>query len=116
MLTLKILLMFALTNIGWLMFRETDLHQLVGYLSITPSAASPLEWQAGLYFFCLVLIYSIPLIVHMCLDREAKSAGGTYPARRFHSLVFRCTTSAGLFGGILLLRAASSADFIYFQF
>ncbi len=116
MLTVKISLMFVLTNIGWLMFRETDLDQLVRYLRIAPSAASPLEWQAGLYFVCLVLIYSIPLIVHMCLDRQAASPAGTYPARRFHSLMFRCTASAGLFGGILLLRAASSADFIYFQF
>jgi alginate O-acetyltransferase complex protein AlgI len=116
MLPVKIFLMFVLTNIGWLMFRETDLHQLAGYLMLAPSAATGLDWQAGIYFVCLVLIYSIPLIVHMCLDQGQEPGADVDSGRRFNSLALRSVTSAGLFGGILLLRAANSADFIYFQF
>jgi D-alanyl-lipoteichoic acid acyltransferase DltB (MBOAT superfamily) len=107
LLPLKILLMFALTNIGWLMFRETDLHQLAAYFSLSPWAASPLEWRAAAYFSAMVLLYSIPLMVHMCLNEERAA---------LNSLAVRTATCTALFGGILLLRAASSADFIYFQF
>jgi D-alanyl-lipoteichoic acid acyltransferase DltB (MBOAT superfamily) len=121
LLPLKILLMFALTNIGWLMFRETDLQQLLTYFSLSPLAASPLEWQAAGYFSALVAIYSIPLMLHMFMDREraaaAADAGGVISGRGLiHTLAFRTATATALFGGILLLRAASSADFIYFQF
>jgi alginate O-acetyltransferase complex protein AlgI len=116
LLPLKIGLMFLLTNIGWLLFRETDLSQLGRDLATAPAAATPLEWQAGLYFVCLVLIYSLPLIAHMCLDRVQAGAKDRYAAAGFNSLAVRSMASMLLFGGILLLRAASSADFIYFQF
>jgi D-alanyl-lipoteichoic acid acyltransferase DltB (MBOAT superfamily) len=114
LLPLKIFLMFALTNIGWLLFRETDLRQLADYLTLAPSAASGLEWKAGAYLACVVLLYSMPLIVQMYLGRPHET--GIYSGRRFNSLAVRSLTAAGLFGGILLMRAASSADFIYFQF
>lgn len=116
LLPLKILLMFVLTNLGWLLFRETDLSQLGSDLATDPNAALPLEWQAGMYFACLVLIYSLPLIVHMWLDRARAGAKDRSAAAGFDSLPVRAMTSMALFGGILLLRAASSADFIYFQF
>jgi alginate O-acetyltransferase complex protein AlgI len=113
LLPLKVLLMFGLTNIGWLMFRETDLHQLVAYFWLSPWAATPLEWQAAGYFSAMVLLYSIPLMVHMLIDGERAAVSA--PAA-LNSLAVRTATSTALFGGILLLRAASSADFIYFQF
>jgi len=116
LLPLKVLLMFLLTNLGWLLFRETDLAQLGRDLATAPAAATPLEWQAGLYFVCLVLIYSLPLIAHMCLDRIRARASDRFAAAGFDSLAIRSAASMALFGGILLLRAASSADFIYFQF
>jgi hypothetical protein len=103
------------------MFRETDLRQLLTYFSLSPLAASPLEWQAAGYFSALVAIYSIPLMLHMFMDREraaaAADADGVISGRGLiHTLAFRTATATALFGGILLLRAASSADFIYFQF
>jgi alginate O-acetyltransferase complex protein AlgI len=113
LLPLKILLMFGLTNIGWLMFRETDLHQLAAYFSLSPWAASPLEWQAAAYFSAMVTIYSVPLLIHMFLDGKGLALN---PHAAVHSLAIRTGISTALFGGILLLRAASSADFIYFQF
>jgi alginate O-acetyltransferase complex protein AlgI len=116
LLPLKIMLMFVLTNIGWLLFRETDLAQLGRDLTTGPAAATALEWQAALFFVCLVLIYSIPLIVHMFLDRAQARAADGFPAVGFDSLAVRSMASMGLFGGILLLRSAASPDFIYFQF
>ncbi|HTF42407.1 MAG TPA: MBOAT family O-acyltransferase, partial [Terriglobales bacterium] len=116
LLPFKILLMFVLTNIGWLLFRETDLSQLGPELATSPAAATPLEWQAGLYFVCLVLIYSLPLIAHLCLDRMRERAKDGIAVAGFDSLAVRSMASLALFCGILLLRTASSADFIYFQF
>ena len=113
---LKILLMFMVTNVGWLLFRETDLHQLVADLTVDPWMATALEWQAGIYFVALVLIYSLPLIVHMGLSRTQERAADADFGGRFNSLGARSLTAAALFAGILLLRGASSADFIYFQF
>jgi len=111
----KIVLMFALTNIGWLMFRETALHQLLDDLTLRPAAATLLEWKAALYFICLVLIYSLPLIIVMWADRPRRErTPGFFPGRG--SVVVRCLTALGLFTGILLLRTATSGDFIYFQF
>jgi alginate O-acetyltransferase complex protein AlgI len=115
-LVLKILLMFVLTNIGWLMFRETDLHQLGRDLALSPAAASPLEWQAGIYFTCLVLIYSIPLLIAMYLTRQRAAEGRDRLVGGWNSLVRRTTISAALFAAILALRTATSSDFIYFQF
>jgi D-alanyl-lipoteichoic acid acyltransferase DltB (MBOAT superfamily) len=115
-LPLKILLMFALTNVGWLMFRETDLRQLGAYFALSPLAATPLEWRAGCYFAALTALYSLPLVMHMCLDRNREPGVEFHSAGRFDSLAARTGTAAVLFCGILLIRAASSADFIYFQF
>jgi alginate O-acetyltransferase complex protein AlgI len=119
LLPIKVLLMFGLTNVGWLMFRETDLHQLMAYFSLSPWAATPLEWHAAAYFSMMVLLYSIPLMIHMFIDRERAALifqGAVGAPGVKDSLAFRTATSTALFGGILLLRAANSADFIYFQF
>jgi alginate O-acetyltransferase complex protein AlgI len=113
---LRVLLMFVLINIGWLLFRETDLHYLMRYLTLSPVDATTLEWQAGAYFSSLVALYSLPIVVHMWLDRDEKSARAEEPRAFYNSLAMRTVTAAGLFGATLLLRTATSADFIYFQF
>jgi alginate O-acetyltransferase complex protein AlgI len=114
-MVLKISLTFVLTNIGWLIFRETDLHQLGRDLALRPTAASSLEWQAGIYFICLVLIYSIPLVVAMYVNRP-RSTEVRDSSAGWGVLVRRTAISAVLFGAVLLLRTANSGDFIYFQF
>jgi alginate O-acetyltransferase complex protein AlgI len=115
-LVLRISLTFVLTNIGWLIFRETDLHQLLRDLVLRPTAASLLEWKAAMYFICLVLIYSIPLIISMCLNWQPSAEIRDPRAGGWISLMRRTAISAVLFTGILLLRTAISGDFIYFQF
>jgi hypothetical protein len=108
--------MFVLVNIGWLLFRETDLHYLMRYLTLSPSDATALEWQAGAYFSSLVALYALPIGVHMWLDRDEKNAKPQEAQAFYGSLAIRTVTAAGLFGATLLLRTATSADFINFQF
>jgi len=112
----RIALMFTLTNIGWLLFRETDFHYLMRYLTLSPSAATPLEWQAGAYFASLVLLYSVPLMIHMAMDRRSDAAAPGQAVLRYGSLAMRTATATALVTLTLLLRTATSADFIYFQF
>lgn len=116
LVVLRVLLMFVLINIGWLLFRETDLHYLMRYLTLSPANATALEWQAGAYFSSLVALYSLPIAVHMWLDRDGKVAQLQEPRAFYNSLAMRTVTAVGLFGATLLLRTATSADFIYFQF
>jgi alginate O-acetyltransferase complex protein AlgI len=113
---LQILLMFALTNIGWLLFRETDFHYLVNELTLRPWQTLPKDWEAAAYFVALIGIYSVPLVLHYFLDRRGESgiprmqiASGTW-------LALRTATTTGLFLAILILRTANSGDFIYFRF
>lgn len=114
---LRVLLMFVLINIGWLLFRETDLHYLVRYLTLSPADATALQWQAGAYFSALVALYALPIAVHMWLDRGGAKDAQPHRAEAFYnSLAVRTVAAAGLFGATLLLRTATSADFIYFQF
>ncbi len=102
--------------VGWLLFRETDFHYLLRYLTSSPHDATALEWQAGAYFSSLVLLYSIPLMVHMWLDHKSETSKTPQTSVDYGSLLTRTVTAAGLFGSTLLLRTATSADFIYFQF
>jgi len=113
--TLQVLLMFALTNLGWLLFRETDFHYLLRDLNLSPWSAPAADWEAAAYFCCLVLIYSLPLIAHYCLDRR----GGldiADPGAGRGSLALRTAGCSAMFLAILILRTANSGDFIYFKF
>ena len=61
--TLQIAGMFAITMVGWLLFRETDLAALVRDFRLAPWHSSAFDRQAGLYLFLLSFGYSIPLWV-----------------------------------------------------
>lgn len=113
---LKVPGMFVLTNVGWLMFRETDFHYLSRYLSLKPWDASSLEWQAAGYFTMLVVIYSMPLAFHAWWDmrRDTGTRAGV-PAYDL-PIVSQGALATLLFAAILLLRTAATADFIYFKF
>jgi alginate O-acetyltransferase complex protein AlgI len=111
---LQILLMFTLTNIGWLLFRETNFHYLVMELSLNPRDAVAADWEGAAYFVSLVVIYSLPLVAHFFLDRNANAA--SQPAVPGIALKWRTVTASALFLAILVLRTANSGDFIYFKF
>jgi D-alanyl-lipoteichoic acid acyltransferase DltB (MBOAT superfamily) len=111
----QIALMFVLTNIGWLLFRETDFHYLAADLAQSPWRARSGDWEAAGYFSSLVLIYASPLVVHYVVDRgrDGNKSIVTAPA---YSLWLRTLGSTAMFFSILVLRTANSGDFIYFRF
>jgi alginate O-acetyltransferase complex protein AlgI len=112
--------MFVLTNIGWLLFRETELSAIVRDLQLSPFGVSAFDRQAGLYLFLLALLYSVPLWVQSVWveigratedqDRSDREAGVGW------RLVLQGVVCGLAFAAILVLRSRTSLDFIYFQF
>jgi hypothetical protein len=118
---LRIAGMFLLTNIGWLLFRETDLAQLVRHLSLSPFEATVLGRQTGIYLFSLAALYSVPLMIQSLWAEFGGPnlvAAMTREEGRPDNLVVAAQTMiAGLlFTGILVLHSTTSLDFIYFRF
>ena len=112
--------MFALVNVGWLMFRETDSAYLIRDLTMSPFHATPLERQTGLYLFLLAAFYSLPLWIHAAwelgADRRAATAPGTTARVSGRRMAFEAVACGILFAMILVFRSRTSLDFIYFQF
>jgi alginate O-acetyltransferase complex protein AlgI len=111
---LQIPAMFALTLIGWLLFRETELSAIVRDLRLSPFASTPFERQAGLHLFLLAFGYSIPLWiqsvwVELHRGQPERPAGWGIAA-------LRAVACGAAFAAILALRSHTSLDFIYFQF
>ena len=109
----RIIGMFVLTCIGWLLFRETQLSAIVRDLRLSPFTASALDRETGLYLFFLALMYSAPLWIHgIAAEFHAPSAGPI----RWPRLLLQGAACGLAFGAILLIRSHTSLDFIYFQF
>lgn len=114
----QVLLTFALVNIGWLMFRETNLQMLIKYLTLNPFTAAREDWQVGIYLFAQVCFFCWPIFLHAGIDRwinkhpsvrEQHFAGNNWT-------IAQSVAAALLVAGIILLASPSSSDFIYFQF
>lgn len=111
---LQVLGMFGLTLVGWLLFRETNLHAIVRDLTLSPWRSTALDRQAGLYLSLLALGYSVPLWVQSlwvetrAADAERMTGWGM--------AAIRAVASGAAFAAILVLRSRSSLDFIYFRF
>jgi alginate O-acetyltransferase complex protein AlgI len=113
--------MFLLTSLGWLIFRETELPQLVRDLRLSPASSSALDWQAGVYLFVLALVYSVPLWIQdvwaelkrhdliAAMDHEDVSVNWSRTAAQ-------AALCGVLFAAIMVLRSRTALDFIYFQF
>ncbi len=113
---LKILLMFALTNVGWLIFREQNVHQLWRDLTVLPAKTPASDWRVASYLSTLTAIYAGPLILHTVWDaalRERLRHWGGWPRLAW---TVATIVSLALFLGVLFLRSDTSQDFIYFQF
>ena len=123
---LRIAGMFALTCVGWLLFRESDLRMLVRDLTLSPFSGTLLGRQAGAYLFVLALVYSLPLWVQsLWAERNwrdlvpslSTAPAQPGPARPPLALVASQACLCGLlFAAILVFRSRTSLDFIYFQF
>jgi alginate O-acetyltransferase complex protein AlgI len=113
--------MFALTMIGWLLFRETELSAIVRDLTLSPFAAPADDRRAALYLFLLTLLYSLPLWVQSLWVEWHRDGSGVrhpaplvpagWPRAALHGLA-----CGAAFAAILVLRSRASLDFIYFQF
>jgi D-alanyl-lipoteichoic acid acyltransferase DltB (MBOAT superfamily) len=117
----QIMGMFVLTNIGWLLFRETELSAIVRDLTLSPLAASEADRQIGLYLFALASLYSLPLWAQsIWVDMHRPNVRAPDPhgpiAAGWPRLIAQGVACGVAFAAILALRSRASLDFIYFQF
>ncbi len=113
--------MFALTCVGWLIFRETNLTQLIEDLRLTPSGVSSAGASAGTYLFLLALVYSLPLWVQ---DFWAELGGPDLSvaidepetAVSWRRTAAQAALCGAMVAGIVVLRSQTALDFIYFAF
>lgn len=109
----RILVFFALTNLGWLIFRETDLKQLLFDLSLRPGSDTPAQLMAAGHFLGLILVHALPLVADSLL-----SATGVYRRRNGAPrwVALEAATLAVLIVGMAGFYSTVPSDFIYFQF
>ena len=111
----KIMMTFGATSFGWLLFREHDFGQITHDLAQSPLSASPEQWRMATYFCILVLIYAIPMIIHLL----ATGIPGWQIETRLSArgrFVMETSTAVLLLLGIVTVRSIATSDFIYFQF
>ena len=106
---------FVLMNIGWLMFREQNLHELIRQMTASPFTAPAEDWRIAGFFTVLMAIYSIPLWIHAVLEKPLLSRWDTL-RDQWRGLALQTAGGAVLFLILLLTSSKVSSDFIYFQF
>jgi alginate O-acetyltransferase complex protein AlgI len=118
---LQVIGMFVLTCLGWLIFRETELRQLIADLQLTPFAPTEAGRSAGLYLLLLVFLYSTPLWIHdLWAEFRGPDLVAVIDARELEVRWPRVAAQAALcgvmFAAILVLRSQTALNFIYFAF
>jgi D-alanyl-lipoteichoic acid acyltransferase DltB (MBOAT superfamily) len=113
------LAMFALANVGWLMFREREFDALVRDVLLSPWAASAADRQTGAYLFLLAAVYSLPLWLHAAWDarpfaRARDEGRPTYAGPGW--IAAQALLCGVLFALILVFRSREALAFIYFRF
>jgi D-alanyl-lipoteichoic acid acyltransferase DltB (MBOAT superfamily) len=106
-------LMFALTLVGWLLFRETDVGQLFRDLALRPGSDTPVQLKAAGHLLGLVLLYALPLVLDDALYRLGLYRSAEPTLRR---AALQSASVALLVAGIAFLHVDIASDFIYFQF
>ena len=121
----QVLAMFVLTNIGWLLFRETELSAIMRDLALKPWESPELDTRAALYLFSLAFLYSIPLWaqslwVELRRGRARAGSPGAHAAPTavapWPRLALQGVACGAAFALILIFRSRTAMDFIYFQF
>jgi D-alanyl-lipoteichoic acid acyltransferase DltB (MBOAT superfamily) len=112
--------MFALTLVGWLIFRETELAALVRDFTLSPLGAPPLDYQIGLYLFVLALVYSLPLWIQGIWMEAGRDEQGRReeerPTATWPQIALQGAACGVALAAVLVFRSTTSLDFIYFQF
>ena len=108
----QILLMFVLTHLGYIIFREWELAYTWRNLTFSPFEGSELQMQTALFLFGQTLFYALPLWGHTLL---AYVRDRFFVGDRWQVTAFQTLASLVMFLSILVFRG-DSVDFIYFQF
>jgi alginate O-acetyltransferase complex protein AlgI len=110
---IRVLVLFALVNLGWLMFRETDVSQLLRDLALRPGSDSPAQRMAAGHFLGLIAFYSLPLVADsvLYLSRIYRRARAT-----LSWAVLEGAAAMLLIVATALFYSDVPSDFIYFQF
>ena len=66
---LAVVLMFFLTVVGWMIFRETDISRLVWMFQQSPLVSTPEQWLAASVMFGVVIFCAIPLITALLVEK-----------------------------------------------
>jgi alginate O-acetyltransferase complex protein AlgI len=112
----RVALTFALVHVGWLMFREQDIGQLLRAFTLSP-LASRMAWEAGLFLAAQALLWSLPMWLLPLVERRAGPGGERLPdLRGYPRAALDGAVAALLVAGILLFTSPTASDFIYFQF
>ena len=111
----KVAITFCATCAGWLLFRERNLGQIAHDLAQSPLAATAEQWRIAIYFVVLVLIYALPLGIHMLATGLPR---WQIESRLSNHGRFALETGVAvlLLPGIVTIRRVATSDFIYFQF
>jgi D-alanyl-lipoteichoic acid acyltransferase DltB (MBOAT superfamily) len=112
---LRVACTFALMLVGWLMFRETDIHMLIRDLSLSPVVSDAADRRIAASLFLLTAIYSAPIWIDSIWAVHIAPRLAAADGPRF--TVLARTAFAGVaFALILVFRSRQSLDFIYFRF
>jgi len=109
---LRLAATFALTCVGWLIFRESNTGWLLHYLTLSPFDSPPEDWVWAAYLLLHLLLCSSPLLVRAV----ARAVLIRWPLSADRALLLRLLVGCFYFTGILALRSMRGPDFIYFQF
>ena len=106
---------------GWLIFRETEIAQLLRHVQLSPWETTALGRSAGLYLLLLVGLYSIPLWIHdlwgeLKAPNLSEALDRPEPAVRWPRVTTQAALGGVMVAAILTLRSQTALDFIYFAF
>ena len=106
--------MFFLTNLGWLIFRETDLTVLLNFFTVSAFDWTPAQIIPSLYVVVYVSVYFLPLLALCGYTYYLETKGKKLAV---HNVKFLKTASIPiLLYFILLLKCDQGTQFIYYNF
>ncbi len=106
------LLTFILVHFGWLLFRETNLSQLVADIALSDSFSQPGDAMIAGYFAAVTAFFAFPLFIHPLVERWAEHIPYEGKLRVGLDTAF-CGTALS---AMLVFYSRTQSDFIYFQF
>jgi hypothetical protein len=104
-------LMFFLTNVGWMIFRQTDFGRLKMYFSLNPFLATEDQWVATVTLLSICALVALPMILVQLLEKRWRALREFEWFLPIESTIVTCL----LITAVVFSQDAVN-DFIYFQF